>query len=339
MPTLKDVLSKIRNQYGEEIDRKDYANPKRIPSGVLVFDILTGGGIPLHKYTTIWGAKSSGKTTQSWRIINNFLNLYPDMFVAYIDFEDSFDSTWAANFIEQKNFDRIVHILPAYGEEGVDVAIKLLEADEVGFLFVDSLAMMVPTVDAEKSATEESVGLLAKLVNKLIRKTLPKLIESKRTNKPLTYLFLNQITTAVGEKSFFGTPVRKPGGKLQDFITSLDIRCYAKDYHKESGIPIKVKYQFNIEKSKIAGALEKRTGEFEMYRIAADNRPAGYVDDAPFAVSLLKKSNILTKENGVWRINDFTAKTLADVSDNKPMLDEGLRIFYSDIQKYAEKCI
>ncbi len=273
----------------------------RVSSGIFVFDALTSGGLPLWKYIIFHGNKSCGKTTISLKIMDSFLSKYPDKYVAYIDFEDSFDKLWASNFIKESNMERLLVIVPDYGEQGVDYAINCAKDESVGFIFVDSLAEMIPTVEADKSALDETMGLQAKLMNKMFRKLLPIMSMAKKQQRPLVYLFINQERSNFNARAFQAS-TQKPGGYFQNFIASLDVRFYlvSKDTATESKASNYGDFKFKIDKSKVSGILPYRSGLFRMQLL--DN--PGFVDNVPSILMYAKKYKLITKEKSEYLIGD-----------------------------------
>lgn len=312
---LDDVIKTACKEAPDTVtqgDKVKYTSPPRIPSDIFTFDMLTGGGIPIWKVTIFEGRESSGKTTTAMRLMGSFLKMFPDYKAVYMDFEQSFDKDWASNFIE--DLDRTVVVQPEYGEQGVDIAKDMVKCDEVGFLLVDSLAAMIPTADAEKSAMEDTMGSLPKLVNKLIRKTLPSLSTSRKDGRPLVYLFINQLTSNVGARAF-QSQTKKPGGMFQNFTAALDIQFYNMGYDVKKDIPVKVKHQFTLNKAKISGALPKRSGEFELYLVDYKDKPAGSIKETETVISYAKKVGIITQIKGGWQVLGEVCANLKEVED------------------------
>jgi len=278
----------------------------RIPSSIFVFDALTGGGLPLWKFSIFHGSYSSGKTAVSLKIMGNFLRKYPDKYIAYIDFEDSFDKQWVSNFVDEKDMDRILVVNPDFGEQGVDYTVELAKQDEVGFIFVDSLAEMIPTNDIDKSASDDTVGLQAKLINKLLRKLIPIVSIARKTERPLACILINQERAKVGAR-VFGAQTQKAGGYFQEFVAGLDIRFYrkSKDEANETKASKWIEIGFKIEKSKITGILPYRSGAFRMSLLGN----VGEVNNAkPVAIYGIKYG-LIKKEGKYYSVGkDITTK-------------------------------
>jgi len=296
----------------------------RVPSGILPFDVLTGGGIPLWKIILFHGNYSSGKTTTSLRIIGNFLREHKKLKVAYIDFEDSFDKIWVSNFVDDKDMDRLLVVTPDYGEQGIDIAIDLIKQPDVGFLFVDSLAEILPISDLDNSAEDDLVGLQARVINKLLRKVLPILIQARKTGKPLASIFLNQERAKIGAR-VFGEQTKKPGGYFQDFIASADFKFYVKqkDTASETKDAQWIDFGFKIGKSKISGVKALRSGVF---RMALKSNPdegikAGDIlSNAKMLVSLATSNDLITKKGREYSIGKgiTTKEMLVDFLEHNP---------------------
>lgn len=277
-------------------------NIARIPFGIFALDLLTGGGIPLWRYTIFHGKKSSGKTSIALRVINNYLNLYKNSYAVYADFEHALDMAWLQNYVTPENLERLVIIRPAYGEEGADILVKIAnEATDVGLICIDSLATIIPAKEVESSTMDETYALQARLIAKLLRKLIPPLAYAWRDNKrPLCYLIINQTRENLKAKAFQSTMI-KPGGVLQDFIAGLDIRFYHKEYQKEGDIPIAGVYQFTIEKSKITGCFTKRSGEYTLTLIPHEDYKVGDIkDELDVVLNYAKKAGLILREGKTW---------------------------------------
>ena len=272
----------------------------RIPLGIFVVDMLTGGGIPKGRYTCIWGAKSCFKSTIILKLIGQYLRDNPNMSVLYVDFEQSFDYVWAANFID--DFRRLVVIMPDFGEQGVNLAVNMAKAEDVGLLVIDSVAMMTPKKEAEAEDSEDdTVGLLARLVNKMLRRLNVVINKSKLQKRDLAVVLVNQVRSKVGGGGGFGgAQSYKPGGRMLEHATSMDIRMYAKDYKKYKGITTTATVGFTMDKNKVG--LPKTSGEFTFYLRDYGDFAAGDVDEVKTLSTYGGRAGLIKKGAKVWTV-------------------------------------
>lgn len=295
---------------------------QRLRSNVFIFDLLTGGGIPLGRITSFFGDKSTGKSTMALRLMNNYLKLFSDKIAIYIDYELSYEKKWASFFI--KDLHRVYVLQPTYGEEGIDFLVSAMKEKEVGFIVIDSLAEMIPAKEAESSAFDAYVGSQARLINSMFRRMLPALAQAKKEKREFTVLCLNQVRMKIDGASRFGIAYTKPGGKLQDAIVSLDIRFYTKEYHKKGEMPVKATYSFTVEKNKVGGH-PKRSGEYTMYLIDTEDYHTGDIEDEKALISYAKKANILLRDGAKWKLGknhvfNNLAEVVTFVKENKNLV-------------------
>lgn len=282
---------------------------KKLKTGIFVLDLLLGGGIPLWKFSIFYGKESSGKTTIALKILNNFLQAYPELKAIYVDTEKTFDKQWANNFVT--NFDNAFIAQPDYGEEAVDICVETFKQADFGLLIVDSLAQLIPVSDADKSAMEDTFASIPKLANKLLRKLLPILGYKQKQSIPSAIVILNQLTTNTNARGF-QTPYKKPAGMLQNFVATVDVQCYAKDYKEVQGIPAVVTHQFTIQKAKTTGAVAKRSGEYKMVLVPHDGYKTGDIIDDDVIISYGRKLGIIKQDAG-WDVFGVKLKNLQEL--------------------------
>jgi len=281
---------------------------ERLRSGILAFDIVTGGGIPIGRFIEFHGDKSTGKSTMALKIANQFLQM-DNRKAVYIDFENTFDPKWSSHFIS--DMERMIVVQPDYGELGVDLFIELHKnADEVGFIIIDSLATIVPTKEAENDAFSSHIAPQARLISSMFRRVLPLVSQNNRSKKPITVILINQIRNRIDG---YGRPgIVKPGGKMQDAIVSMDIRFYIKDYKVVNSIPVIAVYQVQVEKNKVGGH-PKRAAQFELCITPYKNLKIGDCDDLRLYISFMRKLNLLIREGNKWKLNENVFKNQDEV--------------------------
>jgi recombination protein RecA len=265
---------------------------KTLPTGVFVFDWLSGGGIPVGDFVNFYGPKGAGKSTFALRVCNQFLKTFPDKIVIWLDFEQSYNHSWACRFISPEYENRFILRIPSYAEEGIDFASRVAKAEDVGLIVVDSLAMMIPTVEADSDAYQSFMGIQSKTINRLFRVLLPSRGRRFESDNPLTVIFTNQIRAFIGGRTH-GPMYIKPGGHMQDHVVSLDVRFSAGEYHKSGKEVTHVTQRFSIEKSR--QGVPKKAGEFNVLLAPKDHLDVGDVDQVGVIVTYARRSNVITR--------------------------------------------
>ena len=311
MSTIEEILKKV--------DKKDpgllYTGGSinnltvpKIPSGIFIFDYLTRGGIPEGRITLFHGRKSTCKSTHSLRIAGQYQKIYPDKYVILVDFEHAYDPDWGSKFITDP--DKFVLVRPDYAEQGIDILKGLLEAEDVGLVIIDSLAMMIPTVEADADASDNFMGLQARVINKMFRKIVPLMSKARREGRPITFILVNQIRSNMGTASAFVSPDVKPGGHMQDFVASLDVKFANKAYKKKGKTTVQATFIFTLVKNRVG--LPRMAGEFDMYLADVDGWSLGDIDEAKVVLEYARRHKVIHKEKKKWHMLDGSFDTLAD---------------------------
>jgi len=288
---------------------KELKGIEKLPSGVFTFDLLTKGGIPEGRFSLFYGDKSTGKSTFSLRLIKSFLRKYPEKQACYVDFEDAFDPRWAEKICG--DVENLFVVKPAYAEEGIAVMQELLENPEIGLYVIDSLATMIPASEVESDADQEFMGLIARTVNKFLRKILPKVARHNREGNSITIILINQVRKSIGRNAY-ASGVTKPGGKFQEALVSLEVRFYQSGVDTKDGIPIKAEFSFTIEKNKVGG-IPKMAGKYVMSLVNTNMYRQGDVIDEPVMIDFLKKFNLLVKEKNKYILFEEEYSTQAEI--------------------------
>jgi len=187
-----------------------------ISTGSLGLDIALGvGGLPRGRIVEIYGPESSGKTTLAIHLIAEAQKL--GGLCAVIDAEHSFDKKYAQNL--GVNVSELDFSQPDYGEQGLEIAERLISSGAYDVVLIDSVAALVPKAEVEGEMGENKLGLHARLMSQALRKLTG--VVSK-TNTLL--IFINQLREKIGV--MFGSPEVTTGGNSLKFYASvrLDVR-------------------------------------------------------------------------------------------------------------------
>jgi len=251
------------------------------------------------------------------RIARYKTNSYEEFRVALVDPEGSWDVEWA----ERLGVDptRLLYICPDSAEEAGDVYDEVLRTGEIDLIVLDSIAMMTPSVEIEKSLVEQQQGLQARIFGKFTRKVVAATNTVVREYGRLpTQLWINQERQKIGIS--FGDNTVLPAGLAQLFAASVIVKMWASKWQREvrdddlikehqTEIASKVRMNFKVTKNKTAPAMQ--TGSYELW-IAGDK--AGEIDELKYFVAMAEKFG-LYKDEGKgtkrrWIVGDEEYKTL-----------------------------
>jgi recombination protein RecA len=218
--TLKNVLSDIEHSFGRGsimvLGDRPKTNTDALPSGSILLDDCLGiGGYPKGRIVEIYGPESSGKTTLALTAISETQKNGGKC--AFIDAEQSIDPTYAKNL--GVNIDDLILSQPDSGEQALQIVEMLAKSGIFSLIVVDSVAALVPQAEVDGLMEDTSVGLLARLMSKALRK-----IAAVLNKGNCTVIFINQLREKVGV--IYGNPEITTGGRALKFYASvrLDIR-------------------------------------------------------------------------------------------------------------------
>jgi protein RecA len=185
----------------------------------------------------------------------------------YVDIEGAFDPLWFQSL--GGVLDDLLLLQPEFAEEAVDIVEALVRTGEVDIIVVDSVAMMSPATEIDKSSEDLLVGTHARLMNRMMRSIQAGMNSLGMTNeqKP-TVILINQIRKNVGV--MYGNTDTYPGGLGQKFASSITVKFTVRpseliyeDGKKKEEAPIAVQIRFKVEKNKTF--LPFRSGMFTLH--------------------------------------------------------------------------
>lgn len=247
---------------------------RRIPFGIPDLDAAINGGIPRSRITILTGDYSCGKTFLVQLLMKNALE--QNLQVVFIDAERTYDPIWW----EQVGIDtdKILVSQPTTGDEAVNL-IDSLAVGGVDVIAVDSLAALVPVEILERKAEEKTIGAQARLINNLMQKMLS-------LNPSSALVCTNQLRSGLGP----GPIDTMPGGRGQQFFTSLILRVHRESWLEEKGKRVGFNMRVVVRKSKVGTPWRECTLPFHF---------RGDIDMLALLVERALETGII-KQTGPW---------------------------------------
>lgn len=310
---VKAFLAKVNGTYGGTVaefgGKFGALKLARFSSGILPLDLALGGGWPYSRVVTIAGEYSTGKTLLCLKACAEVMNydhvtrqhkaaceLHKQPFTAgrafFVDVEGAFDPEWA----KANGFDDTHHVVarPSSAEQTIDMVSSAIEDDVFDLIIVDSIAAMTPSKEIEESSEDWQMGLAARLNNKAYRRwnsMLNTMSQKKTAGGPLL-ICLNQFRMKIG--MVMGDPRTLPGGKGQEFCSSIIIYTKSGEYDDKSDSLSEVALKGVVHKNKTF--LPKKNYEFTL---ALKDNPEkaikkGDIDNVSELMSYGKKFGLIT---------------------------------------------
>lgn len=331
---LDDALKLIEKDFGKgavmRLGERAEQKVQVMSSGSLALDIALGaGGYPKGRIIEIYGPESSGKTTVALHAVAQAQK--EGGIAAFIDAEHALDPDYAAAL--GVNIDELLLSQPDSGEQGLEIAGKLIDSGAVDLVVVDSVAALVPRAEIDGDIGDNHVGLQARMMSQAMRKL------SASINKTKTIaIFINQLREKVGV--MFGNPETTPGGRALKFYSSvrLDVRGNTQikgtGDQKDSNIGKETKIK--VVKNKVAPPF--KTAEVEIMYGEGISRTGELIKIAS-DLDIIKKAGAWFSYNGekIGQGSENAKKYLADHPEIFDEIDHKVRVHYGLVEETEDE--
>ena len=313
---LDDALKNIEKDFGKgavmRLGERAEQKVQVMSSGSLALDIALGaGGYPKGRIIEIYGPESSGKTTVALHAVAQTQK--EGGIAAFIDAEHALDPAYAAAL--GVNIDELLLSQPDSGEQGLEIAGKLIDSGAVDLVVVDSVAALVPRAEIDGDIGDSHVGLTIAI-------------------------FINQLREKVG--IMFGNPETTPGGRALKFYASvrLDVRgnTQIKGTGDKKDQNVGKETKIKVVKNKVAPPFKEAFVEImygegisqtgELVKIASD-------------LGIIQKAGAWFSYNGekIGQGSENAKKYLADHPDIFEEIDHKVRVHYGLIEPDEEDIV
>jgi recombination protein RecA len=311
MTTAKDIQASINKRLGDGVVKMGsdpHFEITNIPTGVLPFDSLIGGGVPRGRFVEIFGGYSTLKSFVGYHLIVQAQQR--DGLALLVDTERAADEAWLRSL--GVDVDKLMILQPKNGETAVDAVDVALRSGIDAFVW-DSIAATLPRNEERFQMSgdkEMQPARLAALMSAMMRKL------NTANSGNTAGLFINQTRENVGV--MYGSPETTPGGKAMGFYASHRIslrksrsdrekrRIYGTDgkADKESVI-IDQMVTAKLEKSRLTSPGHSLTFGF--------NTETGQIDTPGFMLAMGLTHGLITRSgNANWIFNGEKAVTGID---------------------------
>src|SRR5438477_11136149 len=281
LKALKLTIDKIDKDYGKGtvmmMNEKVDIQQEVVSTGSIGLDVALGiGGLPRGRVVEVYGPESSGKTTLAIHVIAEAQK--KGGMCAIIDAEHAFDSSYAKKL--GVDVDNLLISQPDYGEQGLEIADRLILSGALDVVVIDSVAALVPKGELEGEMGDSKMGLQARLMSQALRKLTATI---SKTNT--VCIFINQLREKIG--IVFGNPETTTGGNALKFYCSVRLDIRRTGQLKEGDQAVGTRARVKVVKNKVAPPF--REAEFEV-RFGEGINVFGEIVDLGATHGLLEKS-------------------------------------------------
>lgn len=316
--SLKETIEDINKTIGENtiinLRQKPHAVYDVIPTGSINFDtvVLGIGGFAKGRVYDIRGWEGCGKTTICGHLAANCQKQGGT--VLYIDGEFSLDTEYFSRL--GVDVDKLLICQPNNGNDGFEVALKLIGTGEIDLVIIDSDSSLLPKDVLENPVGTSNIGKKAKL-NSDVYPKFKGLVNRTNTCMVVTSQYREKIGI------MFGDPKTTQGGKALGFYADCIIEL-TKSLKKEGDEVVAHIVTMKTIKNKTYIPFKKATTDI-VYGTGIDK--IGELIELGKEYGVLRKHGgtiTLLDENTKYTLEEFVT-LLTDNEDFKYAIDKRIK--------------
>jgi len=323
---LDNLLSKsCKGVYKGFTKSKEEIDLVLVKTGIFSIDHYIGGW-PLGRLIEIRGATSSGKTSLSLSIIGKLQEKGYNSF--WIDAESVYTDKYARAC--GVDVDRLGMLKPSNMEECLEALRIITKSGAVEYIWIDSLAALIPSEQEDKDIAGGQLGRRAALMSKI----LPELSRNCGANN-CSLIWLNQ--ERVGSINSYGNPNVGTGGKALPYYSSLILETRRGVFTEDKSIRLGHQCHIKVTKSKLVTCLPYTEFDLPLRYFNPQTNEAGidFIDDL---VKIAIQVGCIVKQGSYYSYLDTRTHGLAPLTEyirNNPSIFESL--LNTTLETYAKK--
>ncbi len=232
----------IMEEFGD-IFVTDDKEIKVIPTGSMSLDVSLGvGGIPLRRFTEIYGADGSGKTTLALSICKSALNI--GYKVLYIDAEIGVTFQRIKETIGDIDLTNFKLVQPDTMEDSLNIAEMAINSKQFNLIILDSIGCLAPKKVKEDELEDANVAQLSRIMTKFVQRNVYAIKDSD-----MAFIGINQVRDKIG--AYIST-FETPGGHMWKHTLSLRIQLSKAIDIEQDKEKIGIMSKFVVKKNKLA---------------------------------------------------------------------------------------
>jgi len=253
-------ISKLVEEFNKEYKTEDVCvldsnkvKPiERLSTGSLTYDICTGGGYPIGRHVCLFGAESSGKTTNAIMSLKEYQDSGDPRPALVLDAEFAFDKEYAKAL--GVDLSKVVFRQPDDVTEAHELLLWFLKRNAVGWFLVDSIAALQPKSVIENEADASNIGKHANAIGNIYKAS-----NSYVGKNRVLSLWINQIRDKIGG---YGGGISEPAGHVPKFYSSIRIQISRGTKEENPDGTFTNRGKITVVKNKTAPPYQ--TGEYNM---------------------------------------------------------------------------